>query len=141
MYLLDTNVCIRLLNGTSERLTERLRATPPSEVRLSSIVKAELLYGARHSGRVADNLRLLRRFFAAIPSVPFDDACAEEYGIIRSDLSRAGRPIGLNDLLIAAAARAHDLILVTSNVREFSRIPALEVEDWEAASGPAGTRS
>jgi tRNA(fMet)-specific endonuclease VapC len=131
VYLLDTNVCIRLLNGTSGRLTERLRATPPSEVTLSSIVKAELLYGARHSARVADNLRLLRRFFAAIPSVAFDDACAEEYGIIRSELTRTGRPIGPNDLLIAATARAHDLTLVTRNTREFSRIPSLDLEDWE----------
>ncbi|MGH9364562.1 MAG: type II toxin-antitoxin system tRNA(fMet)-specific endonuclease VapC [Thermoanaerobaculia bacterium] len=132
MYLLDTNVCIRLLNGSSERLAERLRATPPSEVRLSSIVKAELLYGARHSSRVADNLRLLRRFFATSASVPFDDRCAEEYGIIRSELDRVGKPIGPNDLLIAAAALAHDFILVTSNLREFSRVPALPIEDWEA---------
>jgi tRNA(fMet)-specific endonuclease VapC len=132
VYLLDTNVCIRLLNGTSARLAERLRATPPSEVRLSSIVKAELFYGGRHSARVADNLRLLSRFFAAIPSVPFDDACAEEYGIIRSELSRSGRPIGPNDLLIAATARAHGLTLVTRNPREFSRIPSLEIDDWEA---------
>jgi tRNA(fMet)-specific endonuclease VapC len=132
LYLLDTNVCIRLLNGASQRLAERLRGTPPAEVRLSSIVKAELLHGARHSAKVADNLRLLRRFFASIPSVPFDDRCAEEYGVIRSELTRAGRPIGPNDLFIAATARAHDLILVTGNLREFSRVPGLQVEDWEA---------
>jgi tRNA(fMet)-specific endonuclease VapC len=95
-------------------------------------VKAELLYGARHGTRVAENLRLLSRFFAAIPSVPFDDACAEDYGILRNELARAGRPIGPNDLLISATARARHLVLATRNVREFSRIPSLELEDWEA---------
>lgn len=131
MFLLDTNICIRLLNGSSERVAERLRAIPPSDIRLSSIVKAELLYGARHSSRATSNLRLLGRFFAPIASVPFDDRCAEEYGLIRDELDREGKPIGPNDLLIAATARAYDFILVTSNVREFSRVPALQIEDWE----------
>jgi tRNA(fMet)-specific endonuclease VapC len=131
MYLLDTNACIRLLNGTSERLAERLRATPRSQVRLSSVVKAELLFGARRSSRVADNLRLLERFFATLASLPFDDRCAEEYGLARAELDRTGTPIGPNDLLIAATARANDCTLVTHNEREFSRVSGLQYEDWE----------
>lgn len=131
MYLLDANACIRLLNGTSSRLAARLQATPRSQVRLSSIVRAELLFGARRSSRVADNLRLLEAFFATLASLPFDDRCAEEYGLLRAELERAGTPIGPNDLLIAATARANGCTLVTHNVREFSRVFGLLYEDWE----------
>jgi tRNA(fMet)-specific endonuclease VapC len=132
MYLLDTNACIRILNGTSPALAERLRFIPRTQVRLSSIVKAELLYGARKSGRIAENLRLLERFFDTIASLPFDDRCAEEYGVLRDELERAGTLIGPNDLLIAASARAHSAILVTNNLREFSRVPELRIDDWES---------
>jgi tRNA(fMet)-specific endonuclease VapC len=132
MYLLDTNACIRFLNGTSPSLTERLRVVPRVQVRLSSVVKAELLYGARKSGRIAENLRLLERFFDTIASLPFDDLCADEYGLLREELERAGTPIGPNDLLIAATARAHGAVLVTNNVREFSCVPELRIEDWES---------
>jgi len=132
VFLLDTNVCIRILNGSSPPVAARLQATNPAEVRLCSVVKAELLYGARKSKRVDDNLRLLRRFFMPFVSLPFDDRCAEEAGLIRLDLERSGRPIGPNDLLIAASARAHDLVLVTHNGREFGRIVGLRVEDWES---------
>jgi tRNA(fMet)-specific endonuclease VapC len=132
MYLLDTNACIRILNGSSALLTERLRVVPRSSVRLSSVVKAELLYGARRSGRVAENVRLLERFFDTIASLPFDDRCAEEYGLLREELDRAGTPIGPNDLFIAATARAHNAILVTHNVREFARVADLRLEDWES---------
>ena len=129
---MDTNVCIRILNGSSPPVAARLQATNPAEVRLSAVVKAELLYGARKSTRIDDNLRLLRRFFTPFVSLPFDDRCAEEAGLIRLDLERSGRPIGPNDLLIAASARAHDLVLVTHNRREFGRIPGLRVDDWES---------
>lgn len=131
MYLLDTNACIRILNGTSASLIERLKAVPRSMMRLSSVVKAELIYGARKSSRTAENLRLLERFFDTIASLPFDDRCAEEYGLLREELDRAGTPIGPNDLLIAATARAHRAILVTHNTREFSRVAELRIEDWE----------
>lgn len=131
MFLLDTNACIRLLNGSSSRLAERLEATPRSQIRLSAVVKGELLFGARRSTRVADNLRLLEDFFATLASLPFDDRCAEEYGLVRAELDRAGTPIGPNDLLIAATARANGCTLVTHNVREFSRVPGLQFEDWE----------
>lgn len=131
MYLLDTNACIRLLNGTSPALVDRLSSTPRTQVRLSAVVKAELLYGARRSQRVAENLRLLDEFFATIASIPFDDSCADEYGKIRFELERTGTPIGPNDLMIAATARAHGLTLVTHNRREFARVPELRLEDWE----------
>ena len=131
MYLLDTNACIRVLNGSSAPLIARLRSHTPSEIRVSSVTRAELVYGARRSARVAENLRVLASFFAPLLSLPFDDACAEQYGALRATLAAARRPIGPNDLLIAATALAHDLTVVTHNVREFSRIAGLKIEDWE----------
>ena len=133
MVLLDTNACIRVLNGTSTTLVARLRASRPSEIKLCSVVKAELLFGARKSSDPARNLRLLERFFEPFESLPLDDACAAAYGAIRYELERSGLPIGANDLLIAATAVAHDAVLVTHNVREFSRVPGLRLEDWEAS--------
>ena len=131
MYLLDTNACIRILNNTSPALVAQLGQHRPSDLRLCSVVKAELLYGARRSSRPAENIRLLQSFFVPFVSVPFDDGCAEHYGIIRSDLQRAGTPIGPNDLMIAATAIANDLVLITHNTREFARIVELRLEDWE----------
>jgi tRNA(fMet)-specific endonuclease VapC len=131
VFLLDSNACIRILTGSSPAVAARLQATKPSDVRLCAVVKAELVYGARKSARVEDNLRLLKRFFAPFVSLPFDDRCAEDAGLIRLDLERSGRPIGPNDLLIAATARAYDLALVTHNLREFGRVPGLRIDDWE----------
>lgn len=131
MYLLDTNACVRLLNGRSPQLTERMRQHQPAEIVLCSVVKAELIHGAYRSSRVADNLRLLERFFAPFASLPFDDHCADAYGRIRSDLERAGTPIGPNDLMIAAVAVIHELTLVTANTREFGRVIGLAFENWE----------
>jgi tRNA(fMet)-specific endonuclease VapC len=131
MHLLDTNACIALLNGTSASLVDRLRLCSPSEIRLCSVVKAELLSGARHSARVNDNLRLLDGFFGAFRSLPFDDTAAEQYGAIRHDLEQRGQPVGANDLLIAAIALANQATLVTANVDEFSRVIGLQVENWQ----------
>ncbi len=140
MYLLDSNACIRVLNRTSEPLVERLRKCDPSAIRISSVVKAELVYGARRSGRVAENLTLLGRFFQPFVSLPFDDLCAEHYGVVRTQLEREGRPIGPNDLMIAATALAHGLVLVTNNTGEFSRVAGLAVEDWQGESDPTQAR-
>jgi tRNA(fMet)-specific endonuclease VapC len=134
MYLLDTNACIRILNGSSTLLIARMRSHAPSEIRVSSVTRADLLYGARRSARVSGNLRLLATFFAPLVSLPFDDSCAEQCGALRASLAAAGRPIGPNDLLIAATALAHDATLVTRHLREFSRVTGLRIEDWEQAA-------
>ena len=131
MYLLDTNTCIHFLNGSNATVAKQMRSLSPSSISLCSIVKAELLYGARHSVRVEDNLRLLNGFFAPLSSLSFDDRCAEEYGIIRAQLATQGSIIGPNDLLIAAIARACDVTLVTHNTGEFGRISGLRLIDWE----------
>jgi len=131
-HLLDTNAAIGVLNDSAPRVVARLHALEPGQVCLAAIVKAELLHGARRSRRVEENLGLLREFFAPFASLPFDDLCAEHYASIRTELEAAGTPIGAHDLLLAATARAYDLVLVTHNVREFSRVAGLRLEDWEA---------
>ena len=131
MYLLDTNACIAIINNSSADLVSRLRQHRPDEIALCSIVKAELLYGAQKSSRVADNLRVLNRFFEPFYSVPFDDHCVETYGRIRAELERSGTPIGSYDLLIAATAVSHNCTLITANTREFSRVVGLKIENWE----------
>lgn len=130
MKLLDTDTCIHLLNAREPALLERFRSHRPAELALCSIVLAELMWGARNSARVEDNLARVREFARPLQSLSFDDVCAEHYGIIRADLAVQGLPIGPNDTLIAAIARAHDAVLVTFNVREFSRVPGLRLESW-----------
>jgi tRNA(fMet)-specific endonuclease VapC len=130
-FLLDSNACIRYLNGRSSRIRQHLEAVQPREVVLCSVVKAELFYGAMKSARVAENLARIEAFAGRFGSLPFDDAAAAVYGDIRARLERQGRTIGPNDLLIAAIALAHAATLVTHNTGEFSRIEELRLEDWE----------
>ncbi len=133
MFLLDTNACIHLLNGRHTSILENFKRVTPSQIVLCSVVKAELIYGARHSSQVESNLQLLRRFFAPLTSLSFDDKSAEEYGVIRADLSTQGKIIGPNDLMIASIAKAFDATLVTNNTNEFSRITGLRLVDWQAS--------
>lgn len=128
-YLVDTNVCIAWLKG-ERAVREAWLELAPEDVLLSSVVRAELLYGARHSQHVSSNLRKLEALFAAMVSVPFEDRAADQYGLVRAQLTAAGQPIGPNDLMIAATALAHDAILVTRNAREFNRVAGLRVEVW-----------
>lgn len=131
MYVLDSNVCVRILNQTHPEIADRFRSITPKDIALCSIVKAELLYGARRSQRVEKNLRVLQVFFDTLACLPFDDRCAEEAAQIRADLVAQGKPIGPHDILIAATARAHDAVLVTHNTGEFARVTGLRLEDWE----------
>lgn len=128
--LLDTNVCVAFLNGSAATVRDKLLSMSPREVRLCSVVKAELLYGARKSKRVSDNLMRLMQFFATFDSLPFDDLAAEHYGMLRAQLEAAGTPIGANDMMIAATALASDSTLVTRNQSEFLRVTGLSVETW-----------
>lgn len=130
MWLLDTSVCVPLINRTDETLTERLLGHAPGSICLCSVVKAELSFGAHNSARVVENLHRVERFCSAFPSLPFDDEAASHYGVIRTLLRREGRPIGANDLMIASIALAGSVRLVTRNWDEFTRVPGLEVELW-----------
>ncbi len=135
MYLLDTNACIRILNNSSSALVTRLRQHRPDEIALCSVVKADLMYGAQQSSKIAENLRVLDRFFEPFYSLPFDDICVQAYGRIRIELERVGTPIGPYDLLIAATAIANERTLVTANTREFNRVAGLAIENWEENAG------
>ena len=132
-HFLDTNVCVNYLrsSGGSE-ITRRLLGFQAGDVMLCSVVKAELMYGVERSRNKTQNLAQVKNFFTRFPSVPFDDAAAEAYGFIRSQLAIQGTPIGPNDLMIAAIALANDLTLVTHNLAEFGRGGGLKMEDWEA---------
>ena len=130
-YLLDTNTCIRYLNRSAPDVLRRMKAVSPLDLCLCSIVKAELLYGAHKSNYPEQSLARLGTFVAPFVSFPFDDASADAYGHIRSHLERTGTVIGPNDLAIAAIALAQGLTVVTNNIREFSLVPNVEVEDWE----------
>lgn len=130
-YLVDTNSCIAVLTNRAPALVERWKSTPPSRVRLCSIVKAELLFGAEKSAHRARVRQQLAVFFGRFKSMPFDDAAANAYADVRAAVERDGRPIGPNDMMIAAIAIANGLTVVTHNTGEFCRVPGLLVEDWE----------
>jgi len=133
IYLPDTNALIRFLNHGQSLVKERFLSVDHTEIRLCSVVKAELFFGAMKSSRSADNLLLLDNFFANFDSLPFDDYAARKYGEVRAVLARLGTPIGPNDTMIAAIALVHDAIVITHNTREFSRVDGLNIEDWEEA--------
>ncbi len=130
-YLLDTNTCIEILNGRNPQVRQRFAAMPPSALVVCAIVKAELYRGAYRSSHRAANLALLHDFFKPLQSIPFDDQAADVYGRIRAELESQGTPIGPYDLLIAALALAHNLTVVTHNVKEFGRVKGLPIVDWE----------
>ena len=132
-YLLDTNVCIRYMNGRAPGVLRRLQALQPVEVVVCSVVKAELFYGAQRSHDPARSLAVQQQFLQPYHSLPFDDAAAEVAGSLRAQLAQSGTPIGPYDLQIAAIALANDCTVVTHNVREFGRVPDLAIEDWESA--------
>jgi tRNA(fMet)-specific endonuclease VapC len=130
-YLLDTNVCARYLNGRSPSVRTRIRSTNREDIVVCSVVKGELFYGAMRSNNPEITLARQEQFLNLFVSLPFDDAAALIYGQIRAELTGLGTPIGPNDLQIAAIALANDLILVTHNTGEFSRVNGLQIEDWE----------
>ena len=131
IYLLDSNTCIGYLNGRAIGVLQKLQALPLDEVAVCSVVKAELFYGARRSNNPDRSIAQQQDFFNRFISLPFDDQSAVIYGQIRAQLAASGTPIGPNDLLIASIAIANNLILVTHNTREFSRVDGLRLEDWE----------
>ncbi len=130
MYHLDTNACIDFMRGRLPLGYDLLKNTDPRLVKIPAVVEAELRLGALKSARPDKVRRTVEQFLLPFETVPFDGACAREYALIRADLESRGCPIGPNDLLIAATARAHGAILVTANVREFKRVAGLSLQDW-----------
>lgn len=130
IYLPDTNVWISYLNSRKSRVKEVLPQHRLEDIALCSVVKAELVFGAFRSSRRDANLKVLQALFSQMVSLPFDDSAADHYGRIRADLVARGTTIGPNDLMIAAIALTHNLVLVTNNTKEFSRVQGLHIEDW-----------
>ena len=129
-YMLDTNMIAYAKNRRPVCVLERLLQHEPSEICISSITMAELEYGVFNSSKPIQNRNALMMFLSGIVVVPFDSSASLEYGEIRHTLKSQGNIIGGNDMLIAAHARSLNLILVTHNTKEFSRIPNLTLEDW-----------
>lgn len=131
IYSLDTNTCIRYINGRVPLLMERIQATPVEDIIVCSVVRAELYAGsAKSQTRKVTRAKQLD-FLQPYETLPFDDHAALLYGDIRAVLEKSGQTIGAHDIMIAAIALAHDLILVTHNIKHYSRVPGLRYEDWE----------
>jgi tRNA(fMet)-specific endonuclease VapC len=133
-YLLDTNACIAVMRNLNQNLSTRVLAQPSGTIAVCTIVEAELYLGAYRSARMQQNLPLVRQFVRQFPNISFDQQAADIAGQVGATLAGQGTPIGPYDLLIAAIAIAHNLTLVTHNVREFGRVNGLSFEDWESAS-------
>ena len=131
-YVLDTNVCIRILKGAPAGMLKKMNAITADQVAIPSIVRFELFYGAYKSNKQKETLRLLNEFLKPFISVDFDEKAAMECGNIRAELDNKGTPIGPYDLMIAAIALSGGYTLVTHNIKEFSRIENLKIVDWES---------
>ena len=129
-YLLDTNVWVDYLNGRHPNVTRRIQLCLPQDLCLNSIIVAELRYGADKSERKLENHARLDVLLAEIQCLDFDQQAAAAFGLIRAALEEAACVIGPYDMLIAAQALSRRLVLVTDNVREFSRVEGLEFENW-----------
>lgn len=129
-YMLDTNVLIHAIKHKPESVLKRLTALDPEDVCISAITYAELRHGVEKSAARERNGLALDLMLVRIDIAPFTSETAERYGEVRAALEHSGTPIGPLDTLIAAHALSLGLMLVTSNVREFSRVEGLSVEDW-----------
>ena len=128
-YLLDTNIVIYVLKRRPVEVLSTFNANA-SRMAISSITLAELLHGAEKSSRVSENLAAIEDFCSRLEVLPYGPKAAQHYGAIRAALEKLGQPIGVNDMHIAAQARSQGLVLVTNNMGEFARVPALEAENW-----------
>lgn len=128
-YLLDTNIVIYVLKRRPVEVLSTFNANA-SRMAISSITLAELLHGAEKSSRVSQNLAAVEDFCSRLEVLPYGPKAAQHYGAIRAAVEKLGQPIGVNDMHIAAHARSEGLVLVTNNMGEFARVPALEAENW-----------
>jgi tRNA(fMet)-specific endonuclease VapC len=131
LYMLDTNIVSELARNPHGAVAKRIAEVGPAAISVSIITAAELRYGCARRGSPR-LLAQIEAILAGVQVLALDVPADSEYGDIRSELEAAGQPIGPNDLLIAAHAYALDAVLVTANVREFSRVHALKVENWLA---------
>lgn len=132
-YLLDTHIVIYVLKRRPVEVLSTFNANA-SRMAISAITLAELLHGAEKSSRVGENLAAIEDFCSRLQILPYGPKAAQHYGAIRAALEKLGQPIGVNDMHIAAHARSEGLVLVTNNMGEFARVPAMELENWVQAA-------
>ena len=133
MILLDTNICIYIINAKPPAVLARFQQYRLGDIGLCSVVAAELAYGVVKSGS-ARNRQALEMFLAPLTILPFDAAAAWAYGDLRADLERHGTPVGSLDTMIAAHALSLQAMLVTNNTREFAKVPGLQLDNWVPAA-------
>jgi tRNA(fMet)-specific endonuclease VapC len=133
-YMLDTDICIFVMKTHSPNLREKFNALA-DQLCISSITLGELHYGAAKSQRRTENLLAVENFPARLQVLPFGQKAAAHYGQVRAELERAGRVCGPHDMQIGGHARSEGLIVVTNNLREFTRMPGLRTESWLEARG------
>jgi tRNA(fMet)-specific endonuclease VapC len=132
-YLLDTDICIYMMQEDSPTLRKKFEAIEVGDVGISCISVCELQFGVENSRRMSENQRVLDRFLRDFEILGFDRGACQHYGKLRAALSKSGKPIGGLDMLIAAHALHLGARLVTNNTREFSRVPGLKAENWISA--------
>lgn len=128
--MLDTNICIYLIKQQPASVLKHFLEYQVGDIGISSITLSELRFGVAKSRHREKNTKALDEFITPLDIASFDENAALAYGDIRTNLEKAGTPIGAMDMLIAAHAMSLGVTLVTNNTREFSRIPSLDVVDW-----------
>ena len=128
-FMLDTNICIFTIKNKPQIVREAFNLHD-GQLCISAVTLMELIYGAEKSATPEKNLAVIEGLAARLQVLPFDNEAAAHTGMIRSELAKAGTPIGPYDQMIAGHARSRGLIVVTNNLREFERVKGLRVEDW-----------
>lgn len=130
MYIVDSNTCIYFMNGKYQSVRDKFLSISPKDIKISTIVKGELLLGAFKSQTREQTTKKVEKFLEPFDVLDFTDKMAYDYAEIRAALEKSGNSIGANDLLIAATALNNKATLVTHNLDEFSRVQRLDIEDW-----------
>ena len=130
MYMLDTDICIYIINKKTIKLAKKIASVPAESICISTITQAELEYGVYVNSSYEQNRNKLLSFIKLVDILQFDESAAMQYGIIRADLKRINRKIGPIDMLIAAHAISTKRILATNNERDFRKIDRLVIENW-----------
>ena len=129
-YMLDTNICIYVIKHKPETVFQKLQNINPEDVCISSVTYAELVHGVEKSAAVEKNRLALSMLLANMEILDFNVDAADCYGKIRAALEKKGTPIGPLDMMIAAHAQSLGYTVVTNNMKEFSRVSALQIENW-----------
>ena len=134
-FLIDTNICVYIMNYHPPEVLQKFKSIGVGKVGISSITVSELHYGACKSSYIKKNIKRLNEFLSPFEILSYDENASIYYGKIRSQLEKQGNIMGPLDMLIAAHALSNNLILITNNVKEFSRIKSLQVENWAGNQG------